>query len=99
MTTAPLPPENLVDQAVERAAEKVASVTLPAGPVLSRTEGLLIAAVLAILNVAGLFVGLQSWNDTRAHRADFKEVCQLIVERSPQESAAEIGRRLAECLR
>lgn len=102
LASAPLPPENLVDQAVERAAEKVASVTVPSGPpVLSRAEGFTLTAALVILNLAALFVGLQTRSEMQEHRADLRHICQLIVEIHAVEppNPTAIGRRLAECLR
>jgi hypothetical protein len=93
-------PDDLVEQTLERAATKVASVTAPGGPpVLNRGEAIVCVLVLVILNLAALFVGLQTRGDTRGHREDFQIVCQLLVEQVPPESAKEVAAQLADCLK
>lgn len=95
-----LPPEDLVGQAVERAAEKVAAVTVPGGPpIMSRTEAFVCVAVLVILNCAALWIGLRTGNDLIEHQDDFRVICQIIVERTPPEQARELAGQLAECLK
>lgn len=93
-------PENLVEQTLERAAGKVASVTVPGGPpVMNRMEA--IASVVAILIILAfnILIDLRTYNATKGHREDFQIVCQLLVERAPQEQARDLASRLAECLK
>jgi hypothetical protein len=93
------PDDDLVERTLEKAADKVASVTVPGGPpVMNRMEAFAAVAVLVILNMAGAFVGLQIRAEMRGHRQDFKTICQIIVEQAPQERAKDLATRLAECL-
>lgn len=95
-----LPPEDLVGQAVERAAEKVAAVTVSNGRSgMNRTEGLICVAVLVILNFAVLFVGLRTYNDIQAHKEDFGAMCEVFVNFAPPERTTELAKALAACLR
>jgi hypothetical protein len=97
-----LPPENLVEQTIERAAQKVAdgATTANGTPVLSRIESLAVVAVLAVLNLANLWVAVDNRSNAAAHRDDFKAVCQLIIEELPSEqNTTDLARRFAECLK
>jgi len=92
-------PEDLVEKTLERAAQKVATASVPATtPILSRTEAIVAIAILSIMNIAIFFVVNENRQDTRAHRTDFKAACQVIVAAAPPENVQEFTRRLAECL-
>jgi hypothetical protein len=95
-----LPGDDLVERTLERAAEKVAAVTVPGGPpIMNRNEAICAVALLVILNLAALFVNVWNLRDTKEHRNDFRVVCRILVERAPAEAAKDLATRLADCLK
>jgi hypothetical protein len=92
-------PDDLVEQTLERAADKVASAGGVAdGAVMNRTEALVSVALVVLLELAGLFVVVTTRSEMRQHREDFSEVCQLIVNQAPPEKAVELARQLSRCV-
>lgn len=102
MTDEPqLPPENLVEQAVERAGEKLAQAAGPiatGGPVLKRWESLAVVAVLVILNLANIVLSYQARTATQGNAQDHNELCLLMAEAIPTDSQ-DATAKLAECLK
>ena len=109
--TAPTPPpesprpaaDDFVGQVVEKAAEKVASVSTMShtngDKPLGRIEGFALAGILIILNLACLVTQVQASKSHEGHRSDFRTVCQIIVERAATpDNARDLAGRLAECL-
>ena len=94
-----VPPEDLVEQTLQKAADKVASVTIPGGPpIMNRTEAIASVAVIVILLLSNIFIDLRTYTSNKAHRQDFRTVCQIIVNQAPPETAKELATSLAECL-
>jgi hypothetical protein len=99
---APLPPDDLVQQTVNRAADKVAiaAATSPATPaLLNRGESMVVIAVLIVLLLANLYMNLEARSDMRQHQEDSRVVCQLLLERTPAEDARALATQLAQCLK
>jgi len=96
--------DDFVGQVVEKAAEKVASVSTMNGhktgeKPLSRIEGYAFVVTLLMINLAILAVLIGERSNSEQHRSDFRTVCQIIVERAASpENARDLATRLAECL-
>lgn len=103
----PLPPDphdSVVEQAVERAAVKVAAAvatapTVNGTTVLSKIESLAVVAVLVIVGLMNFVINLQTKNNMDGHKQDFKELCQAFVDLTPPDKARELAERFAECLK
>ena len=94
-----IPPDDIVEKTLERAAEKVAAVTVPGGtPVMSRNEGFVVVAVLVILNLASGWLSLQAWSETKGNNSDHKIICQL-VNRSLPTQDRDVAEYLAKCIK
>lgn len=94
-----VPPDDLVERTLEKAASKISNGTIPSQGSLSRFEALGFLGVLIVLNLGALLLGLLNWGATQEHRDDFKSICQIIVKQAPPEVAKDLAEQLAECLK
>lgn len=99
----PDPHDNVVEQAVERAAVKVAAAaTTPTAnghPVLTKLESIAAVGIIVIVSLMNLAVNLVTKNDLHEHKVDFKAVCEIIVQQAPPETAKDLAIKLSECLK
>jgi hypothetical protein len=108
VTEVPEPPvphqpdaDNVVEQAVERAAVKVAAAATPSNgplPVLSKIESIGAVAIIVVIGMVNLAMNVITKNDLAEHRRDFKAVCEIIVQQAPPENAKNLAIKLSECL-
>lgn len=97
-----IPPDNIVEQTLERAAQKVADgATVPLGtPIMRRTEAFVALAILIIINTANLVVALQGRNHTQGNSEDHRIVCELVVATVPHDiQDPDIAKILARCIK
>lgn len=91
----------VVEQAVERAAVKVAAAVPTSNgqsELLSKMGSITAVAIIVIVGLANFVLNLQTQNKLSHHQKDFKAICQIIVEQAPPESAKDLALKLTECL-
>lgn len=96
------PHDSVVEQAVERAAVKVAQAASPVvngTPVLSKLESIAVVAVMVVIGLMNLGINIATRNALEGHQKDFKEMCQAFIDFTPPERASELAERFAECLK
>lgn len=94
-------PDTVVEQAVERAATKVAAAATTNGhgnPMLNKMESIIAVALILTIGFMNLAMNIVTAHQLGGHKSDFKAMCQVFVEFAPPEKAIELARQLAECL-
>jgi len=92
----------IVEQAVERAAVKVAAAVPTAcssQPLLSKMGSVIAVALIITVELINVTFNLITRNDLTHHNKDFKALCQVVVQFSPPERITDLAKTLAECLK
>lgn len=95
-----LHPDNLVEQAVERAGEKLAQAAGPiatGGAVLNRLESMAVVALLVVLQLATLVFVYQAKNAAVSNGHKLRSLCEVTIQFAP--NTPTIPEKLAACLR
>lgn len=96
-----LHPDNLVEQAVERAGEKLAQAAGPiatGGAVLNRLESMAVVAIIIILQLATLMFVYQAKSSSTGNRERLKSLCEVTTLFAPPNMPG-VAEKLAKCLR
>jgi len=104
--------DDLVEQAVERAATKVAqavsqqaAANAPTHPQqmamggLTRNESIIVCAVLVVMMLTNLILNIQTKNLLVEHAKEFERLCQTVAEQNPNTDPVSKAKAISECNR
>jgi hypothetical protein len=104
-----LPPDNLIEQVVEKAATKVAAAAQNTTDhardkpelvaAMNRTEAWLVTAAILLMAFTTLVLTIQVRNRLASHAGEFRQLCETVAEQNPNTDPVDKAKAISNCSR